>query len=1034
MKRLILYLALISCSVKIKAQNQITSNRYHLSKYERWNLKKYVHSHFDSELPKGSKPLLDFDALDNWPALANYYSLSISFDGRFVAYGISKDDRKKLDTLVVQSTSSNVKHIFTDVIKAGDFTEDGKKYVYQGKAGFCIFHIDSNQLDILKNVTSYKLIQSDQHEWLASLIKESDTSLHLQDLRNGYKKLFANVSSYSFDKEGKWLALKLNNETKDLLVYNLDTKVEQRFQQVDDYIFDKSGNALLLKTMEFINNQAVTSLKYIGLSNNITRIIWNSTEKNNRLGNYVLDGVGKQVLILIEDSRSQTKEPNKDTVSSGVIPNNYILYWRLGMEKPVRKISNQTIGIDSGYYIQGSPMFSNNNKYIQFTLKQQEIYREPVLDPVNVDIWNYKDKVLQSTQPYLLKRQETIKALFNLENDKLVWCDKEMEKQTLQLDDFAIISKAMSDVHGDRFWENNYYKDSNWLMSLKDGSRRVLSTKEKCIKIRISPSRNYLIYFDGELGCSYFSYDLRTDTEINISSSVPAWQFGYKDEYLRTKENPLNSAGSFIVGWLENDKGLLVYDNYDIWQLDLTGKSKPINITNGYGSLHKIQFELSGWGAGVAPVFNLKDTLLLKAFNKQTKFNGYYRKVLGKKDDPELLFMGPCYMEKVRDISGFSYGMPPLKAAKANIWVVKRQTAKEAPNYFVTRDFRNYKPLTNLQPQKKYNWISTELHVFSQLDGSKSQGVLYKPENFDSTKKYPVIISFYLNLSDNLYQFPSPEYISSPIIHSSPGWMVSHGYLVFAPDIYFIQGKWGPSVLNTLDGAAKYLQSLPFVDGRHIGACGHSNSGRFGYYLLTHSKSFAAMSIGSGYCGTDYVSAALSLQMNDNETSNLEFAERNAVGAGGLGNLWKNKDLWIDHTAVLHADKVTSPLLLFHNKRDGDDVRLAVELFIALRRLEMRSWWLQYDDGRHTLVKANDMKDFTVRYTQFFDHYLKGAPPPSWMTRGISTASKGFKTGYDLDYLGTCSTKGKEECNVCKKWNQQNRNSSQDQLSVTKDE
>jgi hypothetical protein len=70
---------------------------------------------------------------------------------------------------------------------------------------------------------------------------------------------------------------------------------------------------------------------------------------------------------------------------------------------------------------------------------------------------------------------------------------------------------------------------------------------------------------------------------------------------------------------------------------------------------------------------------------------------------------------------------------------------------------------------------------------------------------------------------------------------------------------------------------------------------------------------------------------------------------------------------------------------------------------------LQYDDGGHS-VKGKDAVDFTIRLTQFFDHYLKGAPPPKWMTVGIPARLKGIETGYELDPNGSCG----KDCKICK--------------------
>jgi len=75
----------------------------------------------------------------------------------------------------------------------------------------------------------------------------------------------------------------------------------------------------------------------------------------------------------------------------------------------------------------------------------------------------------------------------------------------------------------------------------------------------------------------------------------------------------------------------------------------------------------------------------------------------------------------------------------------------------------------------------------------------------------------------------------------------------------------------------------------------------------------------------------------------------------------------------------------------------ALEFFTALRRLGKRAWLLQYDDGDHGLWSDKSAPDFSVRMAQFFDHYLKGAPAPRWMTRGIPATQRGVDDGLALD-------------------------------------
>src|SRR6185436_574860 len=175
------------------------------------------------------------------------------------------------------------------------------------------------------------------------------------------------------------------------------------------------------------------------------------------------------------------------------------------------------------------------------------------------------------------------------------------------------------DIYGDRFWEAGYNTDSVWLLSLKDGSRKLLPIRKwnrGCTWL--SPGERYLLYFDAEKQCNYFSYDLYTGKIVNISASVPAWQLGNQDNFIRTKDKP--ATGSGIAAWLQGDEGVLVYDDFDIWKLDLSGKKSAINITGGFGRKHHTMFSLMNTDrfSGTPPVINEKDTLLLRAFNDKT--------------------------------------------------------------------------------------------------------------------------------------------------------------------------------------------------------------------------------------------------------------------------------------------------------------------------------------------------------------------------------------------------------------------------------
>jgi hypothetical protein len=71
-------------------------------------------------------------------------------------------------------------------------------------------------------------------------------------------------------------------------------------------------------------------------------------------------------------------------------------------------------------------------------------------------------------------------------------------------------------------------------------------------------------------------------------------------------------------------------------------------------------------------------------------------------------------------------------------------------------------------------------------------------------------------------------------------------------------------------------------------------------------------------------------------------------------------------------------MLLEYGRRDARMYIEGVNFFTALRRLQKPAWLLDYVNAGHGPV-GKDANDYTIKMYQFFNHYLKGAPSPSWM-------------------------------------------------------
>lgn len=891
----------------------------------------------------GSKPIIDSTVFKHWFTVGN--NRAVSNDGKYLMYSLFNTVETGDIGMVIQSIEGTPWKIDFLGVRDGVFSEDSKLFIFQKKDTLYFLKLGTENIRTVPSVTSYKVPSGDTKQWLA------------------YKL-----------------------ESQELVLIDLSTGNENKFSAVADYYFDIGGKVLLIKTNEKKNNNEVSGLQCLNLSDRSLAKVWLSENPSQNLKNISIDKAGKQVAFIVQEKISDKEE-------------NSLWYYKTGLSQAVLKVNNQSKGVDKGLSLSDVIEFSQDGNYIYTFLN-----RTPEIVPfpgyIKLDIWSYEDTILQSTQLNggIKIDPESYEAVINLADNAVNRLYKTfgdyIKCRPIEKGDFVVVANNPS---GDRFWLK--LQDTNWLVSLKDGVRKLLPVKGGTT-FSISPDGRFLLYYTNDH--HYFSYDLLTEKLLNLSNNLPSELFAYHNEYEHPEKGKSNVSSVTdvtpavgIAGWMEGNKNVLVYDDYDLWLLDLEGKASPVNVTNGYGRKDKIKFRLIAGQEAVCGM-KFKEPILLTAFNSLTKENGFYNIRLNKTKDPELLIMGPyTYYHSNREVMQWmeineQAKLEPLKAKNKNIWFVMRQRADEAPNYFLTKDFISYKPVTNLYPEKNYNWLNAELVTWKQPDNKISQGVLYRPDNFDSEMKYPVIVVVYQRFSQRLYEYPIPGYSNSFI---NIPWFVSRGYFVFTVDVHNEIGKRLEAAFISITSGVQSLFNRSYIDSTKIAIIGHSQSGRTIYYTITHTSLFAAALASAG--SSNAISAGLSLNGSGykKNQSRLDL-EESAHGA----SLWEKPETYLANSPVLLAHRVTTPLIIFHGMIDsGVPWEQAVEMFIALRRNNKKVWMLQYDNGNHGAL-GMDAVDYTKRINQFFDHYLKGEPPPRWMTNGIRAARKGIDKGFELDY------------------------------------
>jgi dipeptidyl aminopeptidase/acylaminoacyl peptidase len=121
--------------------------------------------------------------------------------------------------------------------------------------------------------------------------------------------------------------------------------------------------------------------------------------------------------------------------------------------------------------------------------------------------------------------------------------------------------------------------------------------------------------------------------------------------------------------------------------------------------------------------------------------------------------------------------------------------------------------------------------------------------------------------------------------------------------------------------------------------------------------------------------------------------QQSRIGA----TLWEKPELYIKNSPVFSANKISTPLLIMHNDADGAvPWYQGIELYSAMRRLGKKVWMLQYNNEDHNLVERRNRKDLSIRLSQFFDYYLKGAKPANWILHGVPAVDKGRIWGVEI--------------------------------------
>jgi len=819
------------------------------------------------------------------------------------------------------------------------------------KDSLAIFFLKSDSLVKIPNVLSFKIPEKESviayHVLSDSLIKEE--AKKKCKLFNRKKEKKDNIES---------------NGNR-LVILNPKTLEQKEIKFVSDYGFNKAGTYIYYVTHKTIDKKDQFGLFVMNLENNITHEVEGSFSSIQQLNFSKKDD---QFAFM---ASNDTVKENKS---------HSLYYWDLSKSRPEVLVDTNRSDIATGMRpsVNQKPYFSLDGSKLYFGIEnippnQKE---DTLLDSekAKLDLWHYEDHRLQPQQLKELKRdeKESHLSVIHLKENELV----SLENDTLKV---KILDQGNSQIglgiSRERYegsynwsfpWPNDYYK-----VNISTGDATLI--KEKVgYALGLSPDGNNFVYFDP----TEVQYKF-VNTRTNISGCITC-ELDSAVNFQRDINGMPHEAGTFgIAGYTKSKKSLLFHSEFDVWEYDFSSK-KLSSLTNQKGKQMNVELRLKRWDSD-STYINLAEVYLL-GFDKETKKESVFD------------FRGHGDHSHLEELIETPHKIASIKKAKESDDVIYRKmNVREYPDlYLTTTSFENEQKISNTNPQQSdYIWPTVERIEWTSYDGKKLEGLIYKPDNFSTTKSYPMMVYFYELYSDryNYHYIPKP---TASIIY--PTEYASAGYVVFIPDVRYDPGYPARGAYDCImSGTDEVLKKYPNIDSTRMGLQGQSWGGYQTAQLVTMTDRYKAAMAGAPV--SNMFSAYGGIRWGSGLNRQFQYEKtQSRIGK----TIWEAPELYVENSPIFGIPEIETPLLIMHNDGDGAvPWYQGIEMFVGMKRLGKPVWMLNYNGDQHNLMQNANRMDLSIRMRQFFDHYLQNEPAPEWLIEGIPAIDKGKEYGLE---------------------------------------
>jgi len=254
-----------------------------------------------------------------------------------------------------------------------------------------------------------------------------------------------------------------------------------------------------------------------------------------------------------------------------------------------------------------------------------------------------------------------------------------------------------------------------------------------------------------------------------------------------------------------------------------------------------------------------------------------------------------------------------------------------------------------------------ELSQFTTSDGQKLDISIIKPLNFDPTKKYPMVL--------DIYGGPGAQSVYNEFATTGwHQWLAQTGYVVvsvnnrgsggygrdFEKQVY---EKLGQFESKDFAETARYMASLPWVDGNRMAIRGHSYGGySSSYTMLTYPNVFKVALVGA--------------PVTDWRLYDSIYTERY------MGLMPENEEKYRNSSVTPYAKNLAGKMFIAHSTMDENvHVRNTFQLMNALEDAGKDADLRIYPPGAHGVSYSPTTTVLLYQqYTTYLENNLKSTP------------------------------------------------------------